>query len=457
MRLSPILILLVGWPAVSAWTLQPTSATLHSTCQIHQVVFDGWKAEEIENDWVRLDLVPSLGGRLMQVSFNAHPYLFINPKTKGRYVSPGEANGRWINYGGDKVWPLPEGSQDEEHWVLQSSPLDDGPYEFQVITHGVRCTVQLNGPPDPPTGLQYTREISIGSDSPEITFHAVMKNVTSHPIRWAIQSVTQYDLASPVDPSQYNHRFWTFVPVRRHSAYLDGYHVVDGMSQDPSFKVTNGLFQLNWNYLQNEVWLDSSAGWVAIVDGVTRYAMVERSQYFRHESYPGKATLIFYKNGPSVTLDKDGYPHLSSSDPADSPYYMEVELNSPLATLPPGASYAMDTDWYPSRMDRKIATVTYAGIVGKAFAISIKPNGFYATGVFGVFFSGELQAYLYDNLGIHRTTITLRSVSPQDEINLNAPVVIPREIKRVDLHLVGSDGKDYGSLGDALVTTDRDN
>jgi len=85
-----------------------------STCKIQPVVYEGWQAQQVSNDWVQLTFVPQLGGRLMQVTFNGHPYLFVNPVYKGKYISPAEAAGRWINYGGDKIWPLPEGDDDEQ-------------------------------------------------------------------------------------------------------------------------------------------------------------------------------------------------------------------------------------------------------------------------------------------------------------------------------------------------------
>ena len=171
-------------------------------CQVHPVQFEGWQAQQmVRSDWLQLTFVPQLGGRLMQVAFNGHPYLFVNPVYKGKYISPTEAAGRWINYGGDKIWPLPEGNDDEQHWQGASTPLDDGAYAFSVLSHwDSRCTVRLEGPPDPPTGLRYTREISIGSDSPEISFHAITKNYTSHSITWAVRSVSQYNLSDPNDP-----------------------------------------------------------------------------------------------------------------------------------------------------------------------------------------------------------------------------------------------------------------
>ena len=51
----------------------------------------------------------------MQVAFGEHPYLFVNPRLKGKNFPPteGATPGHWHNYGGDKIWPLPEGEQDE--------------------------------------------------------------------------------------------------------------------------------------------------------------------------------------------------------------------------------------------------------------------------------------------------------------------------------------------------------
>src|SRR5277367_6653720 len=172
----------LGLLAVAVSASVATSAAGAAPCQIHSTVYEGWQAQQVSNDWVQLTFVPQLGGRLMQVTFNGHSYLFVNPVYKGKYISPAEAAGRWINYGGDKIWPLPEGNDDEQHWQGASTPLDDGAYAFSVLSQGAKCNVRLEGPPDPPTGLQYTREIGIGSDSPEISFHAITRNITGHSI-----------------------------------------------------------------------------------------------------------------------------------------------------------------------------------------------------------------------------------------------------------------------------------
>src|SRR5207302_3672248 len=215
-----------------------TFAATHQQCQLRPTNFEGWKAEELSNDWVRLTIVPQVGGRLMQVTFAGHSYLFVNPEYKGQYFPPsGKNNGKWFNYGGDKLWPLPEGRQDEQHWAGPASDLlDDGEYQLTVLSHDSTCAVGLDGPADPVTGLQYSREISIGSDSPQISFHAVMKNATGHPIRWSVQSVTQYDTADSTG-SGFNRDFWAFTPVNPQSAYFNGYQAPAALAAAPSSNI----------------------------------------------------------------------------------------------------------------------------------------------------------------------------------------------------------------------------
>src|SRR5579863_2684232 len=98
-------VALVFFGGVFAWSQT-------SSCKIQSADFDGWTAKELSNQWLQLIFVPQLGGRLMQVTFAGHPYLFVNPKYRGKYFPPSTANGKWFNYGGDKLWPMPEGKDD---------------------------------------------------------------------------------------------------------------------------------------------------------------------------------------------------------------------------------------------------------------------------------------------------------------------------------------------------------
>jgi hypothetical protein len=442
--------LVLGFVAVQA-NAQSASKEGPQGCTVRATTFHEWPAQEMSNQWVQLIFVPELGGRLMQVTFAGHPYLFVNPKYEGKYIPSEKAAGSWINYGGDKIWPLPEGNNDEQHWTGASTPLDDGAYQFSVVSQGEHCTVRLDGPPDPPTGLQYSREVSIGADSPEISFHAIAKNYTGHSISWSIQSVSQYNLANPGGANGYNHDFWAIASVNPNSSYLLGYHVRDGLANDPSYSVKDGLFRLHWKYIESEVWVDSTAGWVAIVDGTSNYTMVEKSKYIQHAEYPSKASVIFYKNGPTVELDAGGMPHLSPLDREKTPYYMEAELNSPMAELSPGEIYTFDTHWFPCRMGTDLHTVTDAGTVGKQLTVTRNGKELQLVGSFGSFFAGTLEAHLYDRGGKEGAVIQLQSVTPKDLIELRKNVTAAEGIVRVSLHIVDVNHVDRGSLEETFV------
>jgi hypothetical protein len=241
-----------------------TKAAGQSSCEIRAVHFEGWQAQEISNAWVTLSIVPQLGGRVMQVTFAGHPYLFVNPQLKGKYYPPSDvgSKGHWFNYGGDKLWPLPEGTEDEQHWPGPvSDELDDGSYQFTVLSNNPTCTVRLEGPPDPKTGLQYTREISISNDSPKISFRAIMKNASGHAIRWSVQSVSQYDTSDAQEPAGFHRDFWAFTPSNERSAYFGGFHVRSGLADDPSFAIRDGLFRLHWMF--------RAAGWRWLMEKLT--------------------------------------------------------------------------------------------------------------------------------------------------------------------------------------------
>ena len=384
----------------------------------------------------------------MQVTFGDHPYLFVNSQLKGKYFPPSKAAGKWFNYGGDKIWPLPEGAQDAEHWPGPiSDELDDGNYDFNVLSQDAVCTVRLEGPVDRRTGLQYSREISLGTDSPEISFHAVMKNATDHPIRWSMQSVTQYDTASADSPNAYNRDFWAFTSTNPNSAYDEGYRVRLGPSNDPAYSVKDGLFALHWLYFEREVWVDSPGGWLAVVDGSADYAMVERFPHPEAE-YPGKATVIFYTNGPALEFDDKGMPFLTSSNPAEMPYYMEAEVNSPMVVLKPGETYALDTKWFPTRIGGRPERVTEAGVIASGPTVSKSGNGLLLSETFGVFFPGNLTAYLLDRDGVRTGVVSLQSVSPLDIVEVRKEIPTSPGVARISIHLVDDQGIDRGSLGE---------
>jgi len=433
------------------WTrillLAASLPALFGQCHVGDADYLGWKAVQLDNPWVRLTIVPQLGGRLMQATFGGHDYLFVNQQLRGQNFSPevSAAQKRWFNYGGDKIWPMPEGNNDEQHWPgAAGEPLDAGAFTLQILSRSVTCAVRLTGPPDPLIGQQYIRDISITAASPVISFHAVMKNISGYPQAWSEQSVSQYNTADAQNPGQPNADFWGFTPANPQSAYLNSYHVRTGSASASGYSVRDGLFAVHSSNAGGEVWIDSPGEWLAVVDGATQYAMVERFRYRPGAEYPGKATVIFYTTGGG---------RRGATPPPNAVNYMEAEVNSPVVRLDPGETYAFDTQWFPTRMGNEFKGATYAGVVGRPLSAANGPAGIALTGQFGVFFAGELEARFYDREGSPLGAARVRDVTPIEIVDLQQIVPAPAGTARVSLHLVDAQGLDRGPLGEAAVNT----
>ncbi|HEV2397174.1 MAG TPA: hypothetical protein VGS27_09565 [Candidatus Sulfotelmatobacter sp.] len=452
-RLQPVAAALV-FAAFSLSANAQTPGATRSGCHVQETDYKGWHGQQISNDWLQLVIVPQNGGRLIQVTFGGHPYLFVNPKLAGKYFPP--ANDQWFNYGGDKLWLLPEGNNDEQHWVGNSDVIDDSPFTFRKVSEGKQCEIELTGPADPQTGIQFVRTISIAADSPNIHFHATMKNITGHTVDWSMQSVSQYNtsiLSSDGGASsQMNRDFWTFTPANPASTYLNRYHVRYGPAENRGVSVRDdGLFAVHYAHQAAELWLDSTAGWLAVVDASTHYAMVERFQYETSRPYPGKASVIFWTNGLEAHLKDDGELSLGA-DPDASPYYLEAELNSPMCHLRPAESCTFDTEWFPTRAGSEFHGATEPGILIQPLKASRTPNGKIAlSGSFGVFFAGHLVAHWYDHRGAATGTSSVADVTPTEAATIQTEITPPGKAARLSLHLVDNGGLDRGALQELFV------
>jgi len=430
---------------------KPETTQPSSSCHVEATNYKGLSAQELSNRWLKLEVVPQNGGRLMQVIFNGHPFLFVNPKYEGKYLPPDPS--RWFNYGGDKLWLLPEGNDNEQQWVGNSDLLDDGPYAFRKVSEGKDCEIELTSPVDPQTGIQIRRTIHLDPDSPRIRFHATMQNKTGHLIEWSMQSVSQYNTADSSASSRRNPNFWTFTPANPTSSYLNRYHVRFGPAENPAVSVRDdGLFALHYMHLGAELWLDSTPGWLAVVDGDSRYAMVERFRYEKNEIYPGKASVIFWMNGPETRLSADGEPSLTSGGDG-IPYYLEAELNSPLVELQPGETRDLDTEWFPTRAGSEFHGVADAGIVVRPLqATRLETGHVRLSGSFGVFFAGRLVAHIYDEHGGSVGTTPLSPVDPTEIVQLDTELTPPANSTRISLHLEDANGLDRGTLQEIQVS-----
>jgi hypothetical protein len=133
----------------------------------------------------------------------------------------------------------------------------------------------------------------------------------------------------------------------------------------------------------------------------------------------------------------------------------EAEINSPMRQLKPGASYALDTRWFPVRTSKGLRAVTAAGVIESPLVASLTANRLQLWASFGVFFAGKLNARVFDPNGVESNVIELQHVDPLQAVELNRTVSVPSRSGRVSIHLNHQPGLDRGGLGAAKIAEGR--
>jgi hypothetical protein len=179
--------------------------------------------------------------------------------------------------------------------------------------------------------------------------------------------------------------------------------------------------------------------------------MIERFQSEQSRTYPGKASVIFWTNGPEVKLNANGEATMSSGGDG-VPYYLEAEINSPLCRLRPGESCNLETEWFPTRAGEDVHAVTDAGIVVRPLrATRLDTDKIRLSGAFGVFFAGHLVAHFYNERGLELARVPVADVDPVELVGLETKIASTEKPARISLHLEDWNGLDRGSLQEVQI------
>src|SRR5579871_7053522 len=96
-----------------------------------------WFTLTISNGILSFSVVPSIGGRMMDLRLGKTPVFYVNSRLYGKAnrESPGTEFSLGRNYGGSKVWPGPQGWTSESEWPGTPDPvIDCGTYEWRAET-----------------------------------------------------------------------------------------------------------------------------------------------------------------------------------------------------------------------------------------------------------------------------------------------------------------------------------
>jgi len=416
--------------------------------------FRGWNAFALTNTFVSVHVAPDIGGRVIQFYLADHPFLFVNNDLAGRVLAADEKGG-WNNYGGSKLWPAPQGWENDQQWPGPPDPvLDGGRYQASITASNAdEVAVTVTSPEDERTGIQFSRTVRLFAGEARVRHDCTMRNISRRPVRWSIWDVTQHDTSDPRAPAGFNHDFWAYAPLNPWSAHAKGFSPLYGQATHASWRpdYARGLLAVKYDYRVGKVGLDSTAGWLAVVNGKSDHCFVARFTHVPQASYPDSSSVEFWLNGAGEFVI-NGTTITNAADPKQTPYLMESEILSPLVTLQPGEDYRFQIDWLATRCPRPVVDVTSAGAVNVPLTARRGDGSVIIDGTFGVFVRGHAEFVAKDNLGNVVARENLARVSPHKVVRLNNPVAIPPKAYRIAVRILDEDGRDRGNLGSVILS-----
>ena len=275
-----------------------------------RIDYRGWPgAYRLSNGTVELVYVPQVGRIMRYAYFGGKNVLWENEKLLGQTPDPQQASKEWVNFGGDKLWPAPQ-----DRWGRPPDPHLDGVAEEVRLLGGNRLSA--TGQVSPRSGIRFIREIALARSGTGVTLKNTLVNVGARPVEWSVWEVAQVD-----DPEV------ACLPVHREGRFPAGYFQFKDNPPDPALlTVRDGDVCLRRHPTRGaKIGGDSPAGWTSAMVGGVRFQVSARYEPGREYPDGGCAQEIW-----------------SNPDPYR---YMELELLSPLQTIPAGGSYSFTTRW----------------------------------------------------------------------------------------------------------------
>lgn len=425
--------------------------------KLEQTQYRKWNVYKLSNGLISLYVAPEIGGRAIQLQLGDHEYFFVNKALEGKVLPESQNNVKagWANYGGDKVWPGPEGWMSDAEWPsIPYYILDGAAYQPEVVTNTPEeVALRVTSPKDPRSGVQFVRTYHVYADTTRVKVDQVMRNISRREIRWGIWHLIQNDAADAGDASKPNPDLYMYLPLNPHSKYPDGYYHPYGDARHPSYQVVEDgrILQIHYLYRVCKAAADSSAGWYAVVNGQKNIGLVENFKYFPGEEYPDGASVEQWNDGPG-TISRGPFDQILPDDPQKTPYFLESEGMSPYARLQPGEEYSYPIYWSPTRVPNPILTEpTSGGVVSEPLAAKLDGSMVTLTGTFGVFAPGTLQAEFFGVMGEELGQVTLQTVDPREVVRLQKTVACPAEAFRVSISARDRDGENRGFLGNFIL------
>ena len=143
----------------------------------------------LENEIIKVIIVPEQGGRILEFSTENLNVLYRNTNLigikgdiKAEYIPE-----NWLNFGGYKGWPAPQ-----TKWAWPPIfDIDLNVFEYDIIKLENSLVVTLSSPMPNTIGLKFIREIVLEDKCNHITIKETMVNLNEEPVQWSVWGNTQ--------------------------------------------------------------------------------------------------------------------------------------------------------------------------------------------------------------------------------------------------------------------------
>jgi hypothetical protein len=418
----------------------------------------------MNNGLIELQVVPEIGGRVIQYRLGDYDYFWVNKELFGKKppASGLGPNGEWLNYGGDKLWIAPQGWDNDQQWPgPPDAVLDGGPYTPQVVKRGDDpVIVKLTSPPDKRSGVQISRTVSIYNNTSHVKISVGMTNIDTKPRRWGFWPHTQFDAGNRYG-SGYNKNYWGYCPIGPNTVFPKGYTVMFGDEKNPTFQpdYDEKMMKVHYRRKVGKIGLDSKAGWVATVDATNGYAFIQRFKYHYGKQYPDDSSVEFWTNGLGK-IKAYGKVIKMPKDPKKNPYVFESEIVSPYIELEPGRSEGFHYDWYAAKIGKNMPVVNFNRNAAICKPVSFKMRGdrLFFEGRYGVFGKGFLQILFLGSGLQHLEKIQCaQPIGPLQPLDLSKVpelskgIILTSDIRFVAVLLTNEKGKMKGEIDFAEI------
>jgi len=366
--------------------------------------FHGWESEKFRNAFIRLDVVPALGGKIMGYEFQGDQILWHDTTREGElYGSEGYGFGEsFFNPGGAKVWPAPQGWGGEGEWPgPPDNVLDGSPYEINR-EDGVITVTSPSDTGEGRSGLRFEHSYSLRKSSSITDLSLSMSNVVDRQVTWGL-----WHLATvPVD-----RELTVYVPVDE-----GDWSVLYGDEDNPQWLgVEDGLFRARYEQRVGKVGMKTREGWAAWHDEENDIVFALMFPVEKGKTYPdGGSNFEIWTSGAG-TFKANGRDFTTEYSPESA--NMELEVLGPLTALKPGENATLELQWGVCRCSG-VKRVLSHGVVAEEPVF----DGERITAKFGVFSGGYLQEVYFDSSGNQKGFRNVMQISPISELIINRTI-----------------------------------